>query len=69
MGHLNRVAAKRRTHSIMVGKALIISIAYGANIGGIGTIIGTPTNIILLSNKNDFPRIGDIEFVTWMVYG
>lgn len=65
---INAAAAHRYRRSKMVGKALIISIAYGANIGGIGTTIGTPTNIILLSQGSTFDRIKDIEFITWMVY-
>ena len=33
---------------IKLRKALLISVAYSANIGGFATIIGTPPNLVLL---------------------
>jgi len=59
---------RRIDEGVMVGKMLIISIAYAANIGGIGTIIGTPTNLILFGNKSIFSRINDMNFINWMYY-
>ena len=58
---------KRHAHADLVAKALILSIAYAANIGGIGTIIGTPTNLIL-QKQTQFPRIETVTFNAWMVY-
>ena len=29
-------------------KAMLLAVAYSANIGGIGTLIGTPVNLILV---------------------
>lgn len=51
-----------------LGTALMLAIAYGASIGGVGTPIGTPPNMIFLGQYHtlfpDAPRIG---FVQWMV--
>jgi len=32
---------------LFFGKALMISIAYSASIGGVSTLIGTPPNLVL----------------------
>jgi sodium-dependent dicarboxylate transporter 2/3/5 len=50
--------------------ALMLSIAYAANIGGIGTLIGTPPNIVFAAQvRTLFPRCGEISFVRWMMVG
>ncbi|UCF04351.1 MAG: SLC13/DASS family transporter [bacterium] len=50
--------------------ALMLSIAYAANIGGIGTLIGTPPNIVFAAQvRTLFPRAGEISFVKWMAVG
>ncbi len=48
--------------------ALLLSIAYAASIGGIGTIIGTPPNIFLVSFIKDTYDL-EISFVRWMGLG
>lgn len=51
-------------------KALVISIAYAASIGGIGTIIGSPPNGIFLAQMDTlFPTHPPIDFVSWMAFG
>jgi len=51
-------------------KALVISIAYAASIGGLGTIIGSPPNGIFLAQlKTLFPDAPTIGFVDWMIFG
>ncbi|PWR76007.1 SLC13 family permease [Methanospirillum stamsii] len=51
-------------------KALVISIAYAASIGGLGTIIGSPPNGIFLAQlKTLFPDAPTIGFVDWMLFG
>ncbi|MBV7257851.1 SLC13/DASS family transporter [Pacificimonas sp. WHA3] len=48
--------------------ALLLGVAYGCSIGGIGTPIGTPTNLIVLGYlENEFGR--SIGFADWMAYG
>ncbi|MEM7179680.1 MAG: DASS family sodium-coupled anion symporter [Spirochaetota bacterium] len=47
--------------------ALLLGIAYAANIGGMGTIIGTPPNVYMVSF---FQAKGyDISFLQWMYFG
>ena len=48
--------------------ALLLGIAYAASIGGIGTIIGTPPNIFLVSFIKDTYDL-EISFVRWMGLG
>lgn len=47
---------------------LLLGIAYGANIGGIATIIGTPPNIVYKGFVNNILH-QDISFFKWMVIG
>ncbi len=52
------------------GIALMLSIAYASSIGGVGTLIGTPPNIVFAGiSQNLFPDIPAIGFVDWMVIG
>ncbi len=45
---------------------LVVSIAYSASIGGISTIIGTPTNAIMISFINNLTQI-ELSFSWWIV--
>jgi solute carrier family 13 (sodium-dependent dicarboxylate transporter), member 2/3/5 len=49
------------------GKALVISIAYAASIGGIATIVGTPTNLIFVEAAGQFYDT-EIPFDLWFFY-
>ena len=50
--------------------ALMLGIAYAASIGGIGTIIGTPPNIVFAAAvKSIFPEAPEIGFMRWMMVG
>ena len=52
------------------GTALMLGIAYSASIGGIGTLIGTPPNIIFAAlSKTLFPESPTIGFAYWMAIG
>jgi sodium-dependent dicarboxylate transporter 2/3/5 len=51
-----------------LGVALMLSIAYGASIGGMGTLIGTPPNALLASYVADNYDI-QISFMQWMLVG
>jgi sodium-dependent dicarboxylate transporter 2/3/5 len=48
--------------------ALLLSIAYAANIGGIATLIGTPPNAMLAAYLSANYQI-NIGFAQWMLYG
>ncbi|MCC5936679.1 MAG: SLC13/DASS family transporter [Lunatimonas sp.] len=51
-----------------VGRALMLGIAYSASIGGMATIIGTPTNIILVGVIKQTYGV-EIGFSEWMMVG
>ncbi|MDF1851033.1 MAG: SLC13 family permease [Verrucomicrobiales bacterium] len=47
-------------------RALIIGVAFSANLGGMGTIIGTPPNAIASGLLED---VRPVDFLTWMLFG
>ena len=52
------------------GPALMLSIAYSASIGGTGTLVGTPPNLVFASIlKEVFPKSPDVLFVDWLKIG
>ncbi len=48
--------------------ALLLAIAYGANIGGMGTLIGSPPNLILVGHLKELAGI-EIDFTDWLQVG
>lgn len=50
------------------GAALVLAIAYGSNIGGMGTLIGTPPNAVLKAYVERAHGI-EIGFGQWMLLG
>lgn len=50
------------------GKALMLAIAYSASIGGIGTLIGTPPNLVLAGVVSDTYGY-EITFSQWFMFG
>lgn len=48
--------------------ALLLAIAYAANIGGIATLIGTPPNALLAAYLNETQGIS-VGFAQWMLLG
>jgi len=48
--------------------ALLLGIAYACSIGGLGTPIGTPTNLIVMGYLNEQSG-GEIGFSQWMMLG
>lgn len=51
-----------------MGIALVLGIAYAASLGGVGTPIGTPPNIIFISIYQEATG-KEIDFLTWMKTG
>ena len=50
------------------GIALMLCIAYGASVGGVATLIGTPPNILFAGQAGEL--FGEtIGFAEWMLYG
>ena len=47
---------------------LVLGIAYSASIGGLGTIIGTPPNLFVVSFMKQNYGV-EVSFVDWMMFG
>ena len=54
--------------NLIFGKALMLAIAYSASIGGIGTLIGTPPNLVLAGVVSDTYGY-EITFLQWFAFG
>lgn len=48
--------------------ALLLCIAFGANVGGTATIVGTPPNTLLVGSLSELFQI-EIDFFEWMLLG
>jgi sodium-dependent dicarboxylate transporter 2/3/5 len=48
--------------------AMMLAIAYGANIGGTATIIGTPPNVVFAGYMRENFNV-EVTFLTWMMIG
>ena len=59
------VDAERRGH---LGVAIALCIAYGATVGGVGTIIGTPPNALLAGFLRETYGV-EVGFGRWMLVG
>lgn len=52
------------------GLALMLSIAYAASVGGTGTLIGTPPNMVFAGMVSTlYPSAPEISFFQWMLLG
>ena len=54
--------------NLIFGKALMLSIAYSASIGGIATLIGTPPNLVFAGIIQETYNI-EISFLKWFQFG
>ncbi|WP_199535585.1 DASS family sodium-coupled anion symporter [Rhodohalobacter sp. SW132] len=50
------------------GLTLMLAIAFSASVGGLGTVIGTPTNALMIAFVDDAYGI-QINFAEWMLIG
>jgi solute carrier family 13 (sodium-dependent dicarboxylate transporter), member 2/3/5 len=48
--------------------ALMLAVAYAANVGGLGTVIGTPTNALLIGFVAESYQV-EISFIQWLFIG
>ncbi|HEY0943877.1 MAG TPA: SLC13 family permease [Opitutaceae bacterium] len=61
-------AGEQRAHPLSI--ALMLAIAYGASLGGVATLVGTPPNLALVAIYRDtFPGAPAISFGQWMLVG
>ena len=54
--------------NLVFGKALMLSIAYSASLGGIATLIGTPPNLVLAGIVKETYGV-EITFSRWIMIG
>lgn len=56
--------------TVNFGACMMLGIAYAANIGGVGTLIGTFPNLVLAGIfENQFPNTQAVTFFEWMKIG
>lgn len=60
-------SAEKNIKNSNLGKALVLSIAFSASIGGMATIVGTPTNLILVEGVRQLYEI-EIAFDKWFFF-
>jgi sodium-dependent dicarboxylate transporter 2/3/5 len=62
----NNAASKTQVHGISI--ALLLGLAYSASIGGMATLVGTPTNMIFYrSFTEQYPQSGEVNFLSWFL--
>jgi sodium-dependent dicarboxylate transporter 2/3/5 len=54
--------------NLIFGKALMLSIAFSASIGGVATLIGTPPNLVFAGIVQELYGI-EISFLDWIKFG
>jgi sodium-dependent dicarboxylate transporter 2/3/5 len=54
--------------SAALGTAAVLGVAYSANIGGLGTLVGTPTNAISAAIVGRSLGL-EVDFLTWLAFG
>lgn len=60
----------RRAAERSLGAALVLGIAYGASLGGMGTLVGTAPNLVLVGAVRELvPGGPEIGFLPWMGLG
>lgn len=66
LAHISDVGGDKQSHG-HIKEALMLGIAYAASLGGVGTLIGTPPNIIFKGYlERTFPEFS-ISFAKWML--
>jgi sodium-dependent dicarboxylate transporter 2/3/5 len=54
---------------VAFSKSVLLAVAYASSIGGISTLTGTGTNLVLVGQVNElFPKRGEISFAQWMAF-
>lgn len=66
----NSAPAMYRAETRNFAIAVMLGIAYSANIGGMSSLIGTPPNLVFASQLEVlFPDAPEITFATWLGFG
>nr|WP_289136930.1 DASS family sodium-coupled anion symporter [uncultured Halomonas sp.] len=64
---LNKTEGDHSAEIDKFSKSLIFGVGYGGTIGGLGTLIGTPPNIILAAIVNELFGV-EISFAGWLMF-
>ena len=64
-----RTAKEMKSGGAAFTTCLLLCTAYGANVGGIGTLIGTPPNLIFTKNAEELIPPVNIDFLHWLQFG
>ncbi|MBI2215121.1 MAG: SLC13/DASS family transporter [Acidobacteria bacterium] len=68
--HEDELGASHDNPLARLGSATLLAVCYGASLGGLGTPIGTPTNLIFFGSVRElFPTIPAISFAQWLIVG
>ena len=68
IGKMEETFGKEKSHMLAV--TLMIGIAYGCSIGGVATLVGTPTNLAFARIfEETFPGAQPISFGQWFIVG
>jgi len=68
IGEMFRPKGVAKGEPYNLGIALMLAVAYGATLGGVSTLIGTPPNAVLAGAASELLGI-QIGFVEWMMVG
>lgn len=70
MAIITRIEEVTGRKNTKAGVAMLLGIAYAASIGGLATLVGTPTNLVFVSQfKALFPNEAPVSFLQWSLYG
>ncbi len=57
---------ENQTERDRFAKVILLGLAYSASIGGMGTLVGTPPNMVFYRMYTDeFPGARDMDFISW----
>jgi sodium-dependent dicarboxylate transporter 2/3/5 len=68
VGGMFRPAGMAKDAPFNLGIALMLGVAYGATLGGVSTLIGTPPNAVFAGAASEILGVR-IGFVDWMIVG
>lgn len=67
---IQRIEQDTKPHTNKLATGLLIGLAYAATIGGMGTLVGTPPNMVFYRfYEKAFPENHDMDFATWFAIG
>ncbi|MFK8113148.1 MAG: DASS family sodium-coupled anion symporter [Rubripirellula sp.] len=62
------MAVMEKSSNLRLQKCLLLGVAYAASVGGIGTPIGTPPNLVFMKVMVENAGASEPSFTTWMMW-